>query len=462
MRSHIRPLRGRIVANGYPEFHPGLFKFVPFGHGLRATPTDAWSSVPIRKVRVSIRVAMKSLDAKLAEIKANSKSRAFIIADAKDADMAFGARSPGPRSYLARRGARPAQFSPEVWSRDEFGYRNLPEFLDIIREVTHQGLVDIMLMSAYVNEQLAIKEGLFRNSHVTPAARANDTTDIWAVRHGAYTREPSQPFRSASIDHIQCGEVECERDGSGNFPGANLGLYSITFVNELEQDREALLWYKEFREEAERKGFRHFLEIFDPNVASGIAPEKLGEFINDNILRTLAGVPEAGRPVFLKIVYHGPKAMEELAQYDPNLVVGILGGSAGTTYDAFRLIHDAQKYGARVALFGRKINNAEHQLAFIEMLRLITDGKLSPEEAVRAYHGVLQGKGIKPHRALEKDLELTDQAMSYDGSATKRATVEVRNNPLAEAGTRNAERGNEQQPHPSPAASNWQIGRAHV
>jgi hypothetical protein len=376
---------------------------------------------------------MKSLDAKLAEIKANSKSRAFIIADAKDADMAFGARSPGPRSYLARRGARPAQFSPEVWSRDEFGYRNLPEFLDIIREVTHQGLVDIMLMSAYVNEQLAIKEGLFKNSHVTPAARANDTTDIWAVRHGAYTREPSQPFRSASIDHIQCGEVECERDGSGNFPGANLGLYSITFVNELEQDREALLWYKEFREEAERKSFRHFLEIFDPNVTSGIAPEKLGEFINDNILRTLAGVPEAGRPIFLKIVYHGPKAMEELAQYDPNLVVGILGGSAGTTYDAFRLIHDAQKYGARVALFGRKINNAEHQLAFIEMLRLITDGKLSPEEAVRAYHGVLQGKGIKPHRALEKDLELTDQAMSYDGSATKRATVEVRNNPLGTA-----------------------------
>ena len=374
---------------------------------------------------------MKSLDSKLAEIKANRSARAFILADAKDADMAFGARAPGPRHHLSGRGPRLAQFSPEVWTRDEFGYRNLPEFLDIIREVTHQGLVDILLMSAYVNEQLTIKEGLFNNSHVTPAARANDTTDVWAVRHGCYTREPSQPFRSASIDHIQCGEIECERDGSGGFPGANLGLYSITFVNELEQDREALLWYKEFREEAERKQFRHFLEIFDPNVASGIAPEKLGEFINDNILRILAGVPEAGRPDFLKIVYHGPKAMEELAQYDPNLVVGILGGGAGTTYDAFRLIHDAQKYGARVALFGRKINHAEHQLAFIEMLRLITDGKISPEEAVHAYHGVLQGKALKPHRSLEEDLKLTDQAMSYDGSATKRATVEVRNNPLA-------------------------------
>src|SRR2546425_5070370 len=379
---------------------------------------------------------MKSLDTKLVEIKGKPSSRAFIIADAKDADMAFGVRAPGLRSYLSLRGERPARFSPEIWTRAEFGYRNLPEFLDIIREVVHQGIVDIMLMSAYVSEQLTIKEGLFQNSHVTPAARANDTTDVWAVRHGCYTRETAQPFRSAAIDHIQCGQVECARDGVGQFPGANLGLYSITFVNDLEQDREALLWYKEFREEAERKKFLHFLEVFDPNVDSGIPPEKLGEFINDSILRTLAGVPEAGRPIFLKIVYHGPKAMEELAQYDPNLVVGILGGSAGTTYDAFKLIGDAQKYGARVALFGRKINQAEHQLAFIEMLRLITDGKVTPEEAVHAYHGVLQAKRIQPHRSLEDHLKLTDQAMSYDGAAHGRSSVPILNNPLAQGRAR--------------------------
>jgi hypothetical protein len=359
---------------------------------------------------------MKSLDTKLAEIKANPASRAFIIADAKDADMAFGVRAPGPRSYLSLRGERPARFSPEVWTRDEYGYRNLPEFLDIIREVVHQGLVDIMLMSAYVNEQLTIKEGLFRNSHVTPAARANDATDVWAVRHGCYTREPAQPFRTATIDQIQCGKIECDRT-TDEFPGANLGLYSVTFVNDLEQDHQTLLAFKSFREEAERKKFRYFLEVFDPNVSSGIPPEKLGEFINDNIVRALAGVPQSGRPLFLKIVYHGPRAMEELAQFDPNLVVGILGGSAGTTYDAFRLIHDAQKYGARVALFGRKINNAEHQLAFIEMLRQLTDGKLTPDEAVRAYHGVLQARHIKPKLPLDKDLELTDQAMSYESTA---------------------------------------------
>src|SRR6266516_1098908 len=375
---------------------------------------------------------MKFLDAKLAEIRSNRSSRAFILADAKDADMAFGVRAPGARGYLARRGARTAQFSAEVWTRDEFGYRNLPEFLDIIREIVQQALVDIMLMSAYVNEQLAIKEGLFKNSPVTPAARANDTTDVWAIRHGCYTREAAQPFRSAAIDHIQCGQIECERATDG-FPGANLGLYSVTFVNDLAQDRQTLQWYKEFREEAERKNFRHLLEVFDPNVASGIPPEKLGEFINDNILRTLAGVPGAGRPLFLKIVYHGPKAMEELAQYDPNLVVGILGGGAGTTYDAFKLIYDAQKHGARVALFGRKINHAEHQLAFIEMLRLITDGKISPEEAVRAYHGILQAKKIKPKLPLEKDLESTDQSVQYESSGEQRAIVTFNENPQSDA-----------------------------
>lgn len=368
--------------------------------------------------------ALKSLDAKLKEIRANPSTKAFIIADAKDADMAFGIRATGARGYLAKSGPIPAQFSPEVWTREEFGYRSLPEYLEIIREIVAQGLVDIMLMSASVNEQLTIKEGLFKDSHITPAARANDTSDVWAIRHGNYVKHPAETFRTASIDYIQCGKVECERVGEKpEFPGANLGLYSITYVNDLEQDRKALLAFKEFREEAERKKFRYFLEVFDPNVNSGIPPEKLGEFINDNIVRTLAGVTEGGRPVFLKIVYHGPRFMEELVQYDPNLVVGVLGGSAGTTYDAFKLIHDAQKYGAHVALFGRKINNAEHQLAFIEMLRLITDGVITPEEAVRAYHGVLQAKGIKPRLVLEKDLLLTEQSMSYGGEKKTVVTV---------------------------------------
>ena len=121
--------------------------------------------------------------------------------------------------------------------------------------------------------------------------------------------------------------------------------------------------------------------------------------------------------MFLKIVYHGPKAMEELVSYDPHLVVGILGGGAGTTYDAFKLLAEAQKYGARAALFGRKINSAECQLAFVEFLRLIADGVISPEEAVRAYHAVLAKLNIKPRRKLEDDLTLQTNVMSYGGSS---------------------------------------------
>ena len=116
------------------------------------------------------------------------------------------------------------------------------------------------------------------------------------------------------------------------------------------------------------------------------------------ITRMLAGVGPTGRPVFLKMVYHGPKAMEELVRFDPHLVVGILGGSAGTTRDAFQLLHDAQKYGAKVALFGRKINNAENQLAFVHFLRLIVEGQVGPVEAVKAYHAVLGRLGLRTHR----------------------------------------------------------------
>ena len=196
----------------------------------------------------------------------------------------------------------------------------------------------------------------------------------------------------------------------------------MTFNNNLERDLETLVRFHEFREEAERKGFRYFLEVFDPNVPGAVAPEVLPKYINDMITRMLAGVGPTGRPLFLKMVYHGPKAMEELVRFDPQLVVGILGGSAGTTRDAFQLLHDAQKYGARVALFGRKINQAENQLAFVHFLRLIVEGRVEPVEAVKAYHSVLGRLSLRPHRTLEDDLELTDQSMSYAGTSTAIAT----------------------------------------
>jgi hypothetical protein len=342
----------------------------------------------------------KSLDIKLARIHADPHgAKDFILADAKDADMALAIGAPGR--------------SPEAHS-GELRYRSLQEYRDVIEQIVEQQLLDIMLMSASTNEALTIQKRIFDNSPVTPAVRANDTTDIHIVRGGRYATQPSLPFRTATLDHIQCGHLDCTPEERHR--GADLGLYSITFQNDAVLDREALEQYKQFRLEAERKGFRHFLEVFDPNRPEAVAMDQVPAFINDVIVRALAGVTGVGRPLFLKMVYHGPRALEELVHYDPHLIVGILGGSAGTTYDAFKLLSEAKKHGARVALFGRKINNAENQLAFIRFLRLIADGEISAEEAVRAYHGVLQRLGIKPQRSLKEDMKLQTNVMSYGGN----------------------------------------------
>lgn len=345
----------------------------------------------------------KRLDEKLAAIHADPHGcKEFIIADAKDADMAFGITAPGPARQSCRHG----------YNESEGCFKTLEEYRQQIREVIAQDIVDIMLLSASNLEQLGMRERLFERSAITPAARANDTTDIWVVRGGKYpTDYPSRTFRSATLDHIKYGRITM--DHSQPVRGADLGLYSITFTNNLDYDHQALMAYHDFRIEAEKKQFRHFLELFNPNVNPGIPDQKVSAFLNDHIVRTLAGVTQAGRPVFLKIPYNGPGPLEELVSYDPQLIVGILGGSSGTTLDAFQLIHDAQKYGARVALFGRKINLSEHPLAFIELLRRIVNGEIGPVEAVKAYHGVLQNLGIAPIRDLRQDLQLTKTKQSY-------------------------------------------------
>jgi len=189
---------------------------------------------------------MKSLDRKLANIHADpSGCRDFILADAKDADMATG---------LAATGVDPASGAR----------RTLAQYREQIRLNVRQGLVDIMLMSASTSDLITIGERAFAGSSVTPACRANDTTDIHLPAGGAYAEQPSRPFRTALIDHIQSGKVDptpAERR-----QGANLGLYSITPNNDLNFDYPTLMAYNDFREEAERKGFRHFLEVFDPNA----------------------------------------------------------------------------------------------------------------------------------------------------------------------------------------------------
>ncbi len=332
---------------------------------------------------------MTRLDDKLARIRAGQYTKAdFIIADAKDGDMGPSLTSTGPK-----------RDNDGTWTR----YKTRPEFLDDIALVVEQDIVDIMLLSASNLEALA-KRGVFRNVGVKPAIRANDTTDVWVCRGATYSKAPSRPFRSASLSRVMHGFGE-------NAGGTDLGLYSITFNNDLDGDYASLLAFTDFRRDAEALGFKYFLEVFNPNVECGIAPDQVPAFVNDVLLRCLAGLTEAERPQFLKIPFNGPKAMEELAAFDPSVIVGVLGGGAGTTRDCFELLFQAEKYGARVALFGRKINLAELPRAMVAMMRQVADGAVKPEEAVKAYHGEMQRQGMKPLRPIEDDILVTESVL---------------------------------------------------
>src|SRR5215207_9878066 len=131
----------------------------------------------------------KSLDTKIANIHADPHgAKDFILADAKDADMAAGLASPGKDPITGKT-------------------RSLADYRDQMREIVRQGLVDIMLMSASTSEVLTIDERLFDNSRITPAVRANDTTDIHLMTGGTYAAAPSRPFRTATIEQIQSGRV---------------------------------------------------------------------------------------------------------------------------------------------------------------------------------------------------------------------------------------------------------------
>ncbi len=322
----------------------------------------------------------KTLDAKLADIRQKPKNNTFIIAYAADADMSRGLATLDDRSG------------------------SMQTFCDELVTLVEQANIDILLASVANMDILAREKCIFDDSSVTPAVRANDTTDIWNARGSNYTHYPSKPFATTTIEEAQYGTLTPAPDQQ---PDINLGLYSVTFNNDLAADLHSLECFKAFRTEANTKDFKYFLEVFNPNVADcGIAPEQIPHFVNDQIARMLAGIPRASRPEFLKIAYNGPETMEALVSYDTSVIVGILGGTTSTTYDAYKLISEAKKHGSRLALFGRRIKGSEDPLAFLEVLRLVADGDTSPEEGVKLYRSKLEEKNIAAQRSLDDDMVL--------------------------------------------------------
>lgn len=318
---------------------------------------------------------------KIARIRAGGyRSGDFMIADAKDADLAGGVLSAGKRRDSTGR---------------IIGNRTRPEFLDQMRALIAQDVIDILLASAGNIEALA-DSGAFDGSAVLAAFRGNEATDAWvAIRGGRYPQAASVPHRGADLSLAR----------------APLALYSITFVNDAGHDAAALQAYAGFRADARANGIMHFLEVFNPATPTGIADEDMGAFVNDCILRGLASLTRSERPEFLKVAYNSAAALEELAAHDPSMVVGVLGGGAGTHRDTFELIAQAERYGARLALFGRKINGAEDQPAMVRWMRHVADRDASPAEAVRGYRADLERTAIVPDRDLDTDLQITQDVL---------------------------------------------------
>jgi hypothetical protein len=339
---------------------------------------------------------MSRLDEKLARIRAGAYRRAdFILADAQDADMGRGLHGVGP---VEGRGGAPGRL------------RTREEFLDSITAIVRQDVADIVLTSASSLERLVARDA-FAGTRVKPAIRANDPTDIWAPRGANYAASPARPFRTASLARVRSG-------GSTPQPNArvaltDLGLYSITFTGDIDWDLASLEAFAAFRADASANDFRYVLQVFNPNVAF-VAADDVAQFVNDAIVRCLAGLTEAERPRFLAIAYNGARALDELAAFDPSLIVGVIGAAGGATRDGFELVSQGEKYGARVALFGDEIAFAEAPLEIVKLMRAVADGALAPVEAVKAYHDALRRQGLAPRRDLAADCEISHAALRIE------------------------------------------------
>lgn len=305
-----------------------------------------------------------------------------MLGDAKESDLALQ----GLPSRLQRSWERPDA---------NFPYRSREAYFDQIQELVEDSPLDLMVVSPEVAEKTAGDAGAFSRSPVSPAVRSAP---------GFWSPEP--------------GPTDGGWISDGPFP-----LFGVGFCRDRELDQAELDAYEKFRFVAGAARTRHLLELYPSCGCDGGPPWRVDDLLADRLLHSILEVPVAARPLLIQAPYYGPALMESLAATLPGVPVGIVGGPAGTTFDAFRLLAESKKYGARGALFGRRIASAEHQPAFVRFLDYLARGDVTPAEAVHAYHGVLQGLGIRPRRDLAEDLMPTADLHRGDELSTVSVVV---------------------------------------
>jgi len=152
-------------------------------------------------------------------------------------------------------------------------------------------------MSASTSELLTIRERIFDSSPVTPAVRANDATDVHVIRGGQYSIAPSHPFATTTLEHIQAGKSPCSDDERK--AGADLGLYSVTFNNDVEQDLKVLEAYKAKDIRFEKHNFDQMEYILKHDFVQ-ISFDEVDELFKKNKLEGLIERKSYGRNITKK------------------------------------------------------------------------------------------------------------------------------------------------------------------
>ena len=129
-----------------------------------------------------------------------------------------------------------------------------------------------------------------------------------------------------------------------------------------------------------------FSKCFLPNTnLPGLDREKRGQYVADSIVRTLSYLKKKERPRFIKTEFTTAETWRELCQFDPNLIIGALGGPRQNTRKTLELAHSVVSNGGRAALFGRTIFDDDNPRAITRALRAVLDQKMTVIEAFDLY-----------------------------------------------------------------------------
>ena len=286
--------------------------------------------------------------------------------------MAFGVAA--PVRCRARRPVRPGRGATARASA----------YLDAMRAVVAQGELDILLTSASNGERLAADGSLDDDDHARRPGQ----------RHHRHLEQPRQRLPDAALAPVPHAPTS-----PPSAPFCDLVLYSVTFNNDLDHDLATLEAYRAFRERGRRARRAALPRGVQPQRARPAwRPTTSAAFVNDSIVRTLAGVTaRAAAAVPEDGLQRGGRAGRAGRARPARWWSASSAGRPAPRGTPSSCCTGPQPHGGRVALFGRKIQRAESQLDLVGLMRPVLRGELQPGgRRPRLSRGARQGRASRP------------------------------------------------------------------